>query len=280
MFGSDLLFCSLDETLELVAAFNTLVGKGAFITEHAAKAIHLFTGGHVGFIRKALEALYEYSRDRTSFDEVNIFQYLLSAGMVRALCGTRSAPDFSDLPFKCKDLLKRIINTSGEKYEVAITSDELETVHTLMKRNMIRWCNNASSEVAFVCPAIEHMAISNIYSSTMRPIDEPDNLDEFLLKCIPAFRSDFLSANLGRDDTTALLEPVWQAELFHNATSILTPTSYIHPSVGRTFGSTGMVDFYVNGSKKWLIEITREGDRLPQHADKFSKGTDLYACIR
>lgn len=148
-----------------------------------------------------------------------------------------------------------------------------------MKRNMIRWCNNASSEVAFVCPAIEHMVISNIYSSTMRPIDEPDNLEEFLLKCIPAFRSDFLSANLGRDDTTALLAPVWQAELFHNATSILTPTSYIHPSVGRTFGSTGMVDFYVNGSKKWLIEITREGDRLPQHADKFSKGTGLYACI-
>jgi hypothetical protein len=276
VFGSDLLFCSLDETQELVREFNIRVGKGTFITEYAAEAIHLFTGGHVGFIRKALEALFEYSRDRTSFNEVNIFQYLLSAGMVRALCDTRSAPDFSDLPFKCKDLLKRIINTSGGKYEVAVTSDELETVHTLMKRNMIRWCNNASSEVAFVCPAIEHMAISNIYSSAMRPIDEPDNLDEFLLKCIPAFRSDFMRENLGRDDNTALLEPAWQAELFHNATSILTPTSYIHPSVGRMFGSTGMVDFSVNGTKKWLIEITREGDRLPQHADK---GTGLYACI-
>jgi hypothetical protein len=61
--------------------------------------------------------------------------------------------------------------------------------------------------------------------------------------------------------------------------STLHAGSFISPAVGRIFGSEGQLDFHINGDKQWLVEITREGDRLADHVNRFLSG-GLYADLR
>lgn len=105
-------------------------------------------------------------------------------------------------------------------------------------------------------------------------------------------RSDFLlQANLGVGAGGVFLESVWQMEFYRAATSALSVTSHISPSVGHLFGSTGQLDFYVNGNKRWLIEITRtplfpsnlsnigEGSLLQEHSLRFQPPNGRYCNI-
>ena len=46
----------------------------------------------------------------------------------------------------------------------------------------------------------------------------------------------------------------------------------INPDVGRTFGSTGFLDLYVNNDLKWGIELVRDGFKLQEHFNRFDAG--------
>eukprot|EP01123_Difflugia_compressa_P010944 TRINITY_DN4145_c0_g1_i1.p1 TRINITY_DN4145_c0_g1~~TRINITY_DN4145_c0_g1_i1.p1 ORF type:complete len:566 (+),score=42.11 TRINITY_DN4145_c0_g1_i1:653-2350(+) len=73
-----------------------------------------------------------------------------------------------------------------------------------------------------------------------------------------------------------LLERSWQMEFFRAATSCVGENTFVSPDVGHIFGTTGLVDFYINGNKKWAIELMREGDELGEHCLRW---TGLYATI-
>jgi hypothetical protein len=45
---------------------------------------------------------------------------------------------------------------------------------------------------------------------------------------------------------------------FRSATGLVSENTFISPDVGHMFGTTGMVDFYVNDSRKWAIEVLRD----------------------
>lgn len=66
-----------------------------------------------------------------------------------------------------------------------------------------------------------------------------------------------------------LYERHWQMEFYRVATSQLAPEHTISPDVGKVFGTTGFLDFYVDGGLKWAIELLREGDRAQEHSDRF-----------
>ena len=44
---------------------------------------------------------------------------------------------------------------------------------------------------------------------------------------------------------------------------------YCSPDVGRIFGTKGFLDFYVDRSRKWGVELVRDGDKLKEHAERF-----------
>lgn len=45
----------------------------------------------------------------------------------------------------------------------------------------------------------------------------------------------------------------------------------ISPGVGHGYSTDGAVDFIVNGSRGWAIEIMREGDRRVQQLRRFAQ---------
>jgi hypothetical protein len=114
--------------------------------------------------------------------------------------------------------------------------------------------------------------------SAPRPSQEPGSLDEFLVQCLSRMQVDILKNTLGLGGGDHALEPTWQHEFFRAATASLHAGPYITPAVGHIFGASGMVDFYISETdKEWLVEITREGDRLAEHANRFEQGQ--CACI-
>lgn len=51
-------------------------------------------------------------------------------------------------------------------------------------------------------------------------------------------------------------------------TSLLKEGTYISADVGRSFGCPGLVDFYIDTKKQWLVEIVREGSNFKEHSDR------------
>jgi len=66
-----------------------------------------------------------------------------------------------------------------------------------------------------------------------------------------------------------ILEQTWQKEFYRIATSQLPSENFISCDVGHIYGSNGLLDFYINGSLKWMIEIVREGSNLNEHLNRF-----------
>ena len=59
---------------------------------------------------------------------------------------------------------------------------------------------------------------------------------------------------------------------YRAATSASPIGATISPDGGPVFGSAGFLDFYVNADLCWGIELLREGDRMKEHAARFTQG--------
>jgi hypothetical protein len=69
-----------------------------------------------------------------------------------------------------------------------------------------------------------------------------------------------------------LYEVSWQNEWYRCALSVIPPSVSISANVGYVFGSSGFLDYYINGEICWGIELTREGDLMSEHARRFHEG--------
>src|SRR5690606_19644861 len=99
----------------------------------------------------------------------------------------------------------------------------------------------------------------------------PTKYEYFLLRLLSGIKKSFLSNSSKRvGNDGKVLERLWQMEFYRIATSILPSAAFVSPDVGHIFGTTGMVDFYVNDMMKWVVEITREGDCPKEHVGRFT----------
>jgi hypothetical protein len=217
--GADFLQCSLDETKALVADFSKRTG-----TKHLpeiAPVLHAFTGGHIGMIHALLEGLHRYfgRLTRRPYDLDAAMLYLLSVEALNAIrhC-IRSPPDFANLSEDCLALVNSIIRSPDGR--IHVEDKQLPAVHALMDRSIARWYERGEERlVCFISPAVFRIAISALCAAP-RPEKEVTTLPKFLTQVLPKIRSDFLQNNLGVG-VDALLEPVWQCELYRIATSAL-----------------------------------------------------------
>src|SRR5437764_6355026 len=92
--------------------------------------------------------------------------------------------------------------------------------------------------------------------------------DEFLVWTIERISSSVLKNSFGQGYDSYLLERTWQMEWYCAVKSAIPENATISPDVGHIFGSDGFLDFYVDGSYSWGIELIREGKRLGDHAKR------------
>ncbi|PKK41271.1 hypothetical protein RhiirC2_806071 [Rhizophagus irregularis] len=67
-------------------------------------------------------------------------------------------------------------------------------------------------------------------------------------------------------------------EWFRTAKTVIPENSSVSSDVGGSFGSVGFLNFYVDNGHCWGVELTREGEKLKEHAKRF-ESDGIYAEI-
>jgi len=230
------------------------------------------TCGHMGFIARTLW-LYQSSNHIET--EEQFATYLLSHYYYSDMAGQRCVPRFSVANEDERAIYKELV--LKDEIRVPDTGKAEQTCTALIKSGTLVF-NDSSRTVSFSSPLISYIAAIRLYSSDRPTVDKVNNLDEFIIMCLQNLRQSFLQNSKGRGSEDKLLERSWQMEFFRAATSCLGRDTYISPDVGHIFGTTGFLDFYVNDTKQWAIELTLEGDALGEHVSRFEFG-GLYQLI-
>jgi hypothetical protein len=112
------------------------------------------------------------------------------------------------------------------------------------------------------------------------PFDKFPTLAELCKAALRRFsRKNLQQSSEGRRPTIPRPRPPeaqYQDEFYRALTSLLGNGVGISSEWSRDNG--GRVDFRISGPK-WGVEILRDGDRLKDHCDRFSRGGKYYPCI-
>ena len=136
----------------------------------------------------------------------------------------------------------------------------------------------STGHLTFSAPAVRQVVLLRYLAPARQSPSEPvsDGLQAFLLRALPRIDSLRLQQSyaLGADGYPS--EACWQY-LLCSVLNDSFPMDSVSPDVGHKFGSKGRVDFYINSTYGWGIELTREHDRLEQHFLRFlPKGTKYH----
>ena len=128
----------------------------------------------------------------------------------------------------------------------------------------------------FAAPILKIIFIDRLYGSK-RAEKGPENFDTFIVDCIHRLNRKALKDSFSRRDVDGpFYERQWQMEFYHAATSLITNNQVISSDVGAIFGSKGKLDFYINGSLKWVIELLLEGHDALGHVQRFQEVGDYW----
>ncbi|CAG8660882.1 7085_t:CDS:1 [Funneliformis caledonium] len=113
----------------------------------------------------------------------------------------------------------------------------------------------------------------HLFTSPLIKVPTP-NFEEFLKRTIERMSPSTLinSYGKGKGLDAHLLERTWQMVWYRTATTVAPKDTSVSPDVGATFSANGFLDFFVNSDYCWGIELTREGNRLKEHAERFVNG--------
>ena len=272
--GSDALRLRRDEFDQLVASFIKLkhsLGSEVFtIPGTVSNAIYNLTGGHVGLCRTILSTLRCRFRDGGS--TADMLRYLISPDFRALLLSTRS---FAWTQYWCptpaeSDFLRRVFLSCDSESVCHVDPDlDEDMVRRFIKSGLLARNN---SGLQFAAPIMRVMLGQRLFTARVSDPYSSTTFDEFLIRAIERMSTYALKRSLGRGAIrNRLLERTWQMEWYRAATSACPIEATISPDVGPVFGSVGFLDFYVNGDLCWGVELLREGDRMKQHAARFTQ---------
>jgi hypothetical protein len=161
-----------------------------------------------------------------------------------------------------------------EKVELPLPTDPYRTeMNSLIKNGTL---TDEMGVAKFRSPIIEYIATYRLQRS--KATMNAATLEELIIRTLCALRASVLRRSFGRGTDGKLLERTWQMEFYRAATMQISDDVCISPDVRHMFGTKGMVDFYVNDSRKWAVEIMRESGLVEEHALRFAP-EGLYAVV-
>eukprot|EP01132_Coremiostelium_polycephalum_P010387 gene10387-12758_t len=204
-----------------------------------------------------------------------------------------------------REIIERVLTYKGAPLKNSLSG--IDGIHFRLLEKygvlVVMTLDNVFEKVYFASPIIKTIYFSKFFGSLPvepNPMESIENFVQSALRFID-YRS-FLE-NMSED--------FWQKQFYIAAKSIIPITHSIHPSVGHdvyfkpldfakvkpnleiqeqpqttkrnTMATTkstkealGLMDFFINIDKDWGIEITREGDQLTEHLERFLPGGLYY----
>ena len=130
-----------------------------------------------------------------------------------------------------------------------------------------------SSKPGFVLPTPLH-AVSLSWMLEPSEVELPSDLNKLVWEVLGLFKYSRLAFPIRRarpvDSTDQPPEAQYQDEFYRSLHEFTKGSILVSPEFASASGASvaGRIDFYI-ASKKWGIEITRDGKKLQQHSDRF-----------
>ena len=188
----------------------------------------------------------------------------------------RANPSVKKIPNEWKECLRTVLQEGSIPYSKTAIAGQTNVLGEIITGGYL--VISADKQIKITTPLLELLLFNELYQTTQTATRDFATLESFLLECLSQIPRDVLAKSLGVGTNNLLLERTWQMEFYRIAWSLLPKGTYLSADVGSVFGSTESQVFYVNTTKKWGIELHREGSGLSEHCGRFSSD-GIYASI-
>jgi hypothetical protein len=278
--GLELIRFSKSEYEELVQSFNTRVENENFaLDSETSEALYNFTMGIPGLTVLALqqfESNYLNSNSMsTQAPKKDDFITFLLGSFVKRCVDTRAITKAWVRDPDAISLVNKLLK--DESFQPGLGNDDVVT--QLIKEGILARYRN---EVVFSAPIVR--CIVSILISSQRRVDvefwEIDNFYSFLNCCLKSMSHSRLKNTLSAGSSEKIYERLLQMEFYNAAVPFANELGGMCcPDAGAIFGSTGYLDFYINSTRQWGFELTRNSSLLEEHVSRFCPTTGKYKSI-
>ena len=243
----------------------------------ARDAIFRATGGHAGLIRRTLKLLRDFYRDNRC-PEAHMLNFLASSDYRNSIKSVRAFAwaDRWEMTAYDEKFLRSAFYSCDSASTFRVDLDDrgfAESVAKFVRSGLVTHAGN--NRMQFAAPLMRIVLGQRLFTAQLTITDKPRDTDfyAFLRLSIQRMRPSVLRKSMshGSGADAALYERMWQMEWYRAASSAVPENVTISPDVGPVFGSSGFLDFYVNGAYQWGVELSREGQKMKDHAKRFAE---------
>ncbi|CAG8753394.1 7276_t:CDS:1 [Ambispora leptoticha] len=271
--GLDELRLTEDEFKELTRKFTEYIGdeeEPFDIPNDLLESVYNSTRGHPHLVRRTLEYLQrQYLRGDRDDDlrrSIVSYDYFLEIQRTRVFDWmTKWQPTPFDTQF-----LKTAYDTLDDDSTFVVdtkTAEMQEALRRLTRSGLVTY--SGRSRLQFAAPIVRIIMGQRLYTAPLDLETSNGSFEAFLQTSIERMRPSELRKSLSHGTNLRLIERAWQKAWMLAASTAIPGGHTISPDVGKVFGSSGFLDFYINGWLKWGVELMREGRRMGDHVSRF-----------
>jgi hypothetical protein len=234
--------------------------------------------GHPGLFTSTVKYMHtmlsKYVGDTLTPEK--LLKYCYGSDMMGYLSGLRCVKCVKALNDDEIKFCLKVLQTGGEINLLRDIVNSIELQDRLVKKFVLVQEGNS---LVPPCKIITDALLTHFYGKTIPPeITSTSDFEVFMRNVISNLDLYQLkhSKSLGADNT--LLERVWQFVFYQSMYQLCGKHAIISPDSGRTYGSSGYVDFVINGDLGWAIELLRDGRDVEKHLERFD-AEGIYSPI-
>ncbi|KAJ7132316.1 hypothetical protein C8R44DRAFT_977950 [Mycena epipterygia] len=290
------LYFTLSEFKE-VAGKRTQTQELPALDEDIAEWVFVTSGGHIGAIDSMLSCISSVAKITRPvtiglsdflrhFEGADRALHECSQGQSfdRGLPRPQTIPDPSHR--KAIQFVRQLLEWGGRTFPASSVPEGARLAHrqgwVTLEEDDETLGENEQSTTTIDFPSPFHLSRFSYLlqgSYALPHAVEQMDLPQFINEVVKSFSSNALRHPerhiTGSQAKPSIPEAQWQQEVYRGAYKVTQGRGmWISPEFGTSDNSTkaGRIDFYVMGSKKWGIEVLREGDRLEEHLSRFAPG--------
>ena len=231
-------------------------------------------GGNIGALRVAHDDLDESFRlwvnEHLTFEVVS--SHYLSSKLLGRMSRCFGTAPLNGLETEMMGTIRELLFSQRKEY--TILPDQFAN---LVKYGILSYHEN---KLSFMSPLAKRYFMSYFYPS--RGSVPPTNLLELVKWVIQNMSANILQQSVV-DESKIPKEAMFQ-HLFMSGVIASTPSNIaIHPELSRVIGDTarinGEIDFFINGSLRWGVELLIQGSGVGEHISRFEADIEKYAPL-
>lgn len=240
-------------------------------------------GGIIGSLRLAVDSLKDAFMKDIHPTETDLLRHCFSNSFVQRMArcfGSRhSKPVGNDF----KNFLKRCFADDLIQFNGLMNEEDNDAYSSLKKAGIL--VEYPDTTFGFSSPLAKRYYFKWIFPN--RSLTAPSSLVELIRNVVSSMSATILANSTEPGDFPK--EAVFQHLFMEGLASFTPPDCSICPELSKIFPSTtnsntkqniqGEIDFYLNGSLRWGIELLVNGDGIGEHISRFTPPNGKYVAL-